>query len=312
MTALVTLGEAMAVAASTAPGPLAPGKTARLSFAGAEATVAIGVARLGHPAAWIGSLGDDAAGAMIRAGLRAEGVDVHARTVPELPTGLMLRERRTADHTRVAYYRTGLAGSRLAPTDVDEALVSGARVLHVTGITPALGDTAHQAVRRAVETAREAGATVSLDVNYRSLLWSREEAAAALGPLVRQADIVFASPDEADLFVPGGTPLSLARSLAELGPSQAVVKLGARGALAVVEGAVFEQPVVPVTAVDPIGAGDAFVAGYLAAHLGAAAPAERLRWGAVCGAFAVSVEGDWEGLPLRRELPLLGSGDVHR
>ncbi|MFE2561859.1 sugar kinase [Streptomyces sp. NPDC059352] len=313
MTDLVTLGEAMAVVASTELGPLAPGHSARLSFAGAEATVAIGVSRLGHTASWIGKVGDDAAGSMILAGLRAEGVDVSGVGVePSLPTGLMLRERRTSDHTRVAYYRRGLAGSTLSRGDVDEHLVAGARLLHITGITPALGGTALEAVRQAVDVARGTGVTVSLDVNYRSLLWSRGEAAATLGSLVRQADIVFAGPEEAHLLVADSSPLSMARALADLGPRQAVIKLGADGAVAVVDGSAVEQPVVRVTAIDPIGAGDAFVAGYLAAHLDGAEPIERLRTAATCGAFSVAVMGDWEGLPHRNELSLLGGGDVHR
>ncbi|WP_455361838.1 sugar kinase [Streptomyces sp. SYSU K21746] len=313
MTGLVTLGEAMAVVATDEPGPLAPGKHARLSFAGAEATVAIGVRRLGHLAAWIGRVGADAAGTMIVGGLRAEGVDVSCvRAEPAVTTGLMLRERRTADRIRSAYYRRGLAGSRLAPEDVDEELVAAARLLHITGITPALGSSARDAVRHAVTIARRAGVTVSLDVNYRSLLWSEDDAAAELGFLVRQADLVFAGPEEARLLVGDTPPEQTAQALRALGPRQAVVKLGAEGALAVVDGTVLTQPPVPVTVVDPIGAGDAFVAGYLAAHLDGASPAERLRTAATCGSFAVSVQGDFEGLPRRDELPLLTGDDVIR
>ncbi|MCX4489951.1 sugar kinase [Streptomyces anulatus] len=313
MTALVTLGEAMTVVAADNPGPLTPGKPARLSFAGAEATVAIGVSRLGHSAAWIGRVGADAGGAMIIGGMRAEGVDVsHVRTETALPTGLMLRERRTADHTRSTYYRRGLAGSRLAPGDVDEHLVAAARLLHITGITPALGSTAREAVRHAVGIARNAGVTVSLDINYRSLLWSKDEAAAELDYLVRQADIVFAGPEEAGLVVGDAPPERTAQALTALGPRQAVVKLGSEGALAIVDGVVLAQSPVPVTVVDPIGAGDAFVAGYLAAHLDGAAPAERLLDAATCGSFAISVQGDWEGLPRRSELSLLDGDDVIR
>ena len=313
MTGLVTLGEAMAVVAASEPGPLAPGASARLSFAGAEATVAIGVRRLGHPAAWIGRVGADAAGRMIVGGLRAEGVDVfHVRTETAVPTGLMLRERRTADRTRSAYYRRGLAGSRLAPEDVDEELVATARLLHITGITPALGSTARDAVRHAVDVARRAGVTVSVDVNYRSLLWSKDDAAAELGFLVRQADLVFAGPEEASLLVGDAPPERTAHALTALGPRQAIVKLGAEGALAVVDGVALAQPPVAVTVVDPIGAGDAFVAGFLAAYLDGAGPTERLRTAATCGSFAVSVQGDFEGLPRRDELGLLTGDDVIR
>ncbi|MGW6390455.1 sugar kinase [Streptomyces sp. NPDC055103] len=313
---LVTLGEVMAVAAATAPGPFATGAPLRLGWAGAEATVAIGVSRLGHSSAWTGRVGDDATGVMVLAGLRAEGVDVSgARTDPAAPTGLMLRERRTADRLRVTYYRAGLAGSRLAPEDLDEARISGARILHVTGITPALSPTARAAVERAVTVARAAGVTVSFDVNHRARLWSRAEAAEVLARLLPHADIVFAGPEEASLFVPGVSedePERLARALTGLGPTQAVLKLGADGALAIAGDTLHVQHAVPVTAVDPVGAGDAFVSGYLAAVLDGSTVPERLRLAALCGAFAVSVPGDWEGLPRPAELGLLAARDISR
>ncbi|MFE0650883.1 sugar kinase [Streptomyces sp. NPDC059534] len=311
--ALFTLGEAMAMAAATGPGPFATGAPLRLGWAGAEATVAIGVSRLGHRAAWTGRVGEDAAGEMVLAGLRAEGVDVEgARREPAVPTGLMLRERRTADRLRVTYYRASLAGSRLAPEDLDEDRLAGARILHVTGITPALGPTARAAVERAVRVARAAGVTVSFDVNHRERLWSRAEAAEVLARLLPFTDIVFAGPEEAALFVPDGEPAEAARALTRLGPGQAVLKLGAQGALVVADGVTHVQRAVPVTAVDPVGAGDAFVSGYLAAVLDGSPVPERLRLAALCGAFAVSVPGDWEGLPRRAELDLLAAQDISR
>ncbi|MEV6580451.1 sugar kinase [Streptomyces sp. NPDC051582] len=314
MSALVTLGEAMAVLAADRPGPLASGSSLRLGFAGAEATVAIGVSRLGHPASWTGRVGADGAGAMIIATLRGENVDVtRARVDDTAPTGLMLRERRTPDHTRVSYYRRGFAGSRLTPEDVDPELVARARVLHVTGITPALGDGPRAAVRHAVDLARAAGVTVSLDLNYRARLWSREEAAAELTHLVTRADVVFAGPEEASLVVPEADPATMARALLDLGPREAVLKLGSRGAVAATRGGgAAVQDIVPVTPVDPIGAGDAFVAGYLAGLLDGADLPGRLLLAATCGAFAVAAPGDWEGLPRRGELDLLQGEDVTR
>lgn len=313
MSALVTLGEAMAVLAATRPGPLAPGAELRLAFAGAEATVAIGVSRLGHHACWIGRVGADSAGTMILDGLRGESVDVtRARVDDTAPTGLMLRERRTPDHTRVTYYRRGLAGSRLSADDIDPELITRARVLHVTGITPALGAAPRAAVRRAVDLARTAGVTVSLDLNHRALLWSREEATAELSDLVTRADIVFAGADEAALVVPEAGPATMARALLALGPREAVLKLGARGALAVTADEEAVQDILPVTVADPIGAGDAFVAGYLAGLLDGSPLAGRLQLAATCGAFAVASPGDWEGLPRRAELDLLHGDDVTR
>lgn len=303
----------MGVLAGTESGPFGNAAPMRLGFAGAEATVAIGVSRLGHSATWIGRVGADGVGRMIIGCLRAEDVDVsHVQTDHSAPTGLMLRERRLADHVRVTYYRRELAGSRLCPEDVDERLVREARVLHISGITPAIGPTAKAAVHRAVDIARAAGTIVSLDINYRALLWSRDEASAALRPLAQQADVVFAGPDEATLLVAEAGTQDLAAALTELGPDQAIIKLGDQGALAVADGEVVTQPAAQVRCVDPIGAGDAFVAGYLTGLVDGRPADERLRMAAVCGAFAVSVPGDWEGLPRGPELDLLSGGDVHR
>jgi 2-dehydro-3-deoxygluconokinase len=310
---LVTLGEAVGVVAATEPGPLAPGSTMRMDFAGAEATVAIGVSRLGHLSAWVGSVGADAVGTMVLDRLRAEGVDVsRCRIDAELSSGLMLRERRTADRIRATYYRKGSAGSRLSVADIDRAQIASARVLHLTGITPALSASAREAVHTALDCAVDSGVTVALDINYRRALWSRSEAAVELAKLVSRADIVFAGLDEAALLVPAGSAEEMAEALAAQGPSQVVLKLGADGALARHDGELISQQAIAVTSVDPVGAGDAFVAGYLAGVLDGGSVRHSMQLAATCGAFAVSVLGDWEGLPFRRELGLLTGADINR
>ncbi len=311
---VLTLGETMGLVAATTTGPFTVGAPARISFGGAETNVAIGVSRLGHSAAWIGCLGDDPVGALVKDALRGEGIDVsHVRIDPGVATGLMLREHRTADRVRVSYYRRGFAGSRVGPDDVDPALVRSARVLHLSGITPALSESGHAAVHRAVELARAAGVPVSFDLNYRAALWSPQEAGAALRTLVGLVDIVFAGEEEAALVVGEGSTEHLAKQLAAAGPGEVVLKLGGAGAYAVIGGDEVTSPALAVTPIDPVGAGDAFVAGYLSAWLDGLTPAERLRRGNVCGAFSVSVAGDWEGLPRRRELATLeGTENVAR
>lgn len=311
---LVTLGEPMGLVRGTGVGPLRVGSPATVSFAGAECNVAIGMARLGHRAAYVGRVGDDLTGRIILDAVRAEGVDTANLAVdPEAPTGVMVREHRTADRLVASYARAGSAGSRLCPADVDEGLVRGARILHLTGITPALSATAHDAVLHALRLARDAELLVSLDVNHRSLLWSTERARSVLGALLPEVDLLFGGAEELTLLADGADPARLATELAAAGPREVVVKRGAAGAIAVVAGRAYDQPALAVTAVDPVGAGDAFVAGYLSALLDGGDVPGRLRRGAVCGAFAVSVPGDWEGLPHRRELHLLeGEENVHR
>ena len=305
MSDVVTLGETMALVAAPEIGLLRHATSLRLSCGGAESNVAVGVARLGHRVAWIGRVGADEFGVMVRRMLAAEGVEARVRVDPDAPTGLMVKYRRTGTVTQVLYYRKGSAGSRLDRSDIDADLIRSARVLHLTGITPALSDTARDAVEYAVELAQAAGVTVCLDLNYRSKLWSPEQAGPVLAGLVARADILFATEPEARLVVDGTGPAELGRALAALGPGQVVIKRGALGAVAVVDGEALEVLPYPVTEVDPVGAGDAFAAGYLSTLLDGGGPVKRLDTGALAGAFAVTVPGDWEGLPHPTDLELL-------
>ncbi|HZY01177.1 MAG TPA: sugar kinase [Dermatophilaceae bacterium] len=302
---VVTLGETM-VSLRTGT-PLRLGGTMTMTVAGAESNVAIGLARLGHTVRWGGRVGADEVGAFILRTMRAESVAVDTVLVDaRRPTGLMLAERRVADISRVSYYRAGSAGSALAPADAVACLADTPRILHVTGITPALSGSAADAVATAVELARHAGALVSVDVNYRSSLWAPEDARLVLSELVRGADIVIASEDELGLVVTDARHESAAaEELAASGVSHLVIKRGARGASVWQQGQAHHATAVPVTVLDTIGAGDAFTAGYLSGVLDGLSPAAALYRGTVTGAFAVAGVGDWEGLPSREELSLL-------
>jgi 2-dehydro-3-deoxygluconokinase len=306
---LVTVGETLATLSASLPGPLSLGAGLRLGLAGAESNVAVGVSRLGGSATWISRVSDDELGDLVLRELRAEGVTTVVARDPA-PTSLLLKERRTATHSRTRYYRTHTAGSRLTPDDIPEDIVAGAAVLHVTGITPALGEGPAAAVTRAVDIAADAGVTISLDVNFRSLLWSEAEARPVMEPLLCRSDLVFAGLHEAALVVPGADgPEELAQGICALGPAGTVIKLGADGAYALLDGTPHRQPAIPVRVHDSVGAGDAFAAGYLAELLAGEPPERRLRTAALLGAFAVSTAGDWEGLPRRSELGLLDHHD---
>jgi 2-dehydro-3-deoxygluconokinase len=309
---VVTLGETMALL--DVPGRLGAGTTLPIGIGGAESNVAIGLARLEVAATWISRVGDDALGTFVAREIRAEGVRVLAHRDPDAPTGLMLKEHRDGVPQRVRYYRSGSAAARLSPADIDaepvSAAIAGADVLHVSGITAALGTGPLAALDRAVAVARAAGTLVSFDVNHRATLWSDEAAAPVLARLVGQADLVFAGPDEAALVLGQrpSTPITLqdgeplARELAKRGPATVVVKLGELGALSLTGNDIHTAPAEPVTVVDPVGAGDAFVAGYLSEVVVHGSEPDRLRRGNTLGAAVCAARGDWEGLPTRTEL----------
>lgn len=304
-TQVVTFGETMAMIKTDTPGPLAHTQGLSLGIGGSESNFAIALSRLGATVSWISKLGADSFGDLVQREITAEGVQTVTTRDASAPTGLMIKERRTGDSVRVWYYRAGSAASKLTPADLPEGLIEGASLLHLSGITPALSPSAAETVDAAIERARSAGIGVSLDLNYRAGLWSKEQAAPVLRSLASRVDIVFAGAEEAKIIVEPGTPAELARRIVDLGPTQAVIKLGSDGAVALVDGVEFEQAAVKVHAVDTVGAGDGFVAGYLAEFLAGLGPAERLATGVRVGAFACLTPGDWEGLPRRAELGLL-------
>ncbi|MFC8094550.1 sugar kinase [Streptomyces sp. NPDC057301] len=302
---VLTFGEAMV--SFRADQPIRTGGSLRMSVAGAEANVSIGLARLGHRVRWVGLTGADEFGSLVVRTLRAEGVDIAGPERADGPTGLVVFEPRISGLTRVSYYRTGSAGSRIGPEHLSDAMARPPRVLHATGITAALGPAPLEAVRTAVHKAAASGVTVSFDVNHRSKLWPRDAAAAALRPLVRDVDVLVASDDELALVAPPSAvrEAEQVEALLECGVQEVVVKRGGDGAEVFDASGSTARPAVPVTVKDTVGAGDAFVAGYLSGLLDGEAVEGRLDRAVTVGAFAVASAGDWEGLPARDELGLL-------
>jgi 2-dehydro-3-deoxygluconokinase len=257
----------------------------------------------------MGRVGDDGIGRRVLRELRAEGVSLHATVDDSARTGLMLKETPTAGSTRVLYYRAGSAGSRLNAADLDLEAIASAGILHLTGITLALSDSAEHAVHAAVDAAVAAGIPISFDVNHRPSLWGSRDAAPVYRRIAERATIVFAGDEEAELLVGPGDPEQLAAALAALGPAQAIVKLGDRGSVASIDGETLSAAAERITPLDTVGAGDAFVAGYLVALLDGLSASARLHQGSRCGAFACLGPGDWESLPRRADLDGFASGD---
>jgi 2-dehydro-3-deoxygluconokinase len=298
---VITAGETMALVVPPSPGRLRHATSLSLSIGGAESNVAIGLARLGIPASWISVLGDDELGELVLHRLRAEGVDTSGvRRIADRPTGLYLREE-VAGRLRVYYYRSGSAAATLSQNAFDPSMLQGAAFLHLTGITGALSQECAEFLPWAATTARDAGVRVSYDVNYRSRLWEPSAAQAATEALLPLIDVLFVGHDEANALWGWETDTAL-EQLSKIGPSEVILKLGADGCAAMIDGEQLTSPGFPARQLDPIGAGDAFDAGYLAATLWGWAPEKRLRAANAMGAFCVQNLGDYEGLPSRREL----------
>jgi len=300
---VVTMGETMIQMSPKQTGLLRHAHEFERYVGGAESNVAIGLARLGHEVGWISRVGADEFGACVQSTIRGEGVDTsQVIRDEEAPTGVYFKEQRRADHTRVYYYRDGSAASRLVPSDLDPDYLGQADFLHLSGITPALSDRCREATWEALRIADERDVSVSFDPNVRRKLWSEEEARSTLREMLPHVHIVLTGDGEASLLTGEDDPVAAARALRELGPTQVVVRLGAEGALGVGPGGLDRQAAIEVDAVDVVGAGDAFTAGYLSGRLRGESVGQSLRIGNVAGGLATTVRGDCEGIPTREEV----------
>ncbi|MFJ3694999.1 sugar kinase [Streptomyces sp. NPDC090052] len=312
--AVVTCGEAMLLMVAEPGTPLERATAFRRSVAGAESNVAAGLARLGHPVRWLGRVGDDPSGRAVLAQLRADGIDTsYAVTDPGAPTGLLLRDSHPARAIDVQYHRAGSAASRLAPDGLTPDLLGGAAIVHLTGITPMLSDSAHLATLRLFELAHEAGATVSFDPNVRLKLGSPERWREVVAPLLERADLVLAGEDELELL---GGPAP--RRLLAAGARAVVVKHRDKSASCLTGDGHWQQPAFRVPVTDPVGAGDAFAAGFLSGVLRAEPYDVCLRTAAAVAALVVQCATDTDGLPDRTGLDRAlaaftdGAETVHR
>lgn len=271
-----------------------------LDIAGAESNVAMYLADHGIDARWVSRLGDDAFGRRVLHHMGTAGVDVSGvRTDPARPTGLLFKDPAKNGSTRVSYYRQGSAASAMGPNVLDEEVMRTADVWHFTGITPALSATCRDLVEAAL--GGDWPAVVSFDVNHRPALW-REAAGTLLRRLAQAADIVFVGLDEAQAL--WGDELrepSDVRALLPL-PRIVVVKDGARAATAFSGESSACVPALAVHVIEPVGAGDAFAAGFLAGLLRGESAERCLRMGHVTAASALSVTGDHGPLPDEAEL----------
>jgi 2-dehydro-3-deoxygluconokinase len=288
---VVAFGETM-LSVVAVDAPLDRASTFHVTHGGAESNVCVGLARQGISPAWVSALGEDPPGDRIVGALEDEGVDLRwVRRDPGRQTGLMLRDT----HGTVRYYRAGSAASAFSPSDLEGVPVEAARAVLVTGITALIGEGPGRA---ADELLRRATGLRVVDVNLRPRLWGSDRAVELVAPLVAAADLVFAGEHEWQAFEPGFEGADLAERVAERGPREVVIKLGPRGACALGEdGAWVEHAPEPGPDVDPVGAGDAFDAGYLAARLCGGSIEDALAAGARSGAAVAASLGDTEGFP---------------
>ncbi len=305
MAEVVGLGEAMIRLTPPGGARLEQAATLGVDVGGAELNTLVGLSRLGVGAAWLSKLPEGPLGRLIAARARAEGVDIG----PVIWTagsraGLYFVEEGAAPRAgQVLYDRRDSAMNGLRPDEIDPGVFAGARLFHVSGITPALSDNCLEATLAALAAARAAGCAVSFDPNFRARLWSVEAARAAYARILPAVDILFATRDALLLFFDIDAPDDEAaghaaidrlglQAVALTWRDQARARHGRIGALAVADGRTYPGRPYEVEIVDRLGAGDAFAAGFLKGFLQGDI-ARGVAWGQALAALQHTVNGDF-------------------
>jgi len=309
---LVTFGEAMVRLTPPSFQRLEQARSFDAYVGGAELNVAVAAARLGTASRWVSRLSDNALGHMIANRAREHGVDVHIEWTTDDRAGLYFAELGAAPRaSSVLYDRAASAMSRVAPGTIDwPSVFRGARWLHVSGITPALSESAAAVTAEALIEAKRAQLTVSYDLNYRSKLWSAKKAQAVQQPLMEYVDVLITTEEDTRVVFgmrgnetdpqPDAEPYEeIARALGTNFDVDAVavtlpLSLGSRwSAVVVAEGKTYRAPRHDVEVIDRIGAGDAFCAGLIVSRLENRGWDDAVRVASATSALKHTIPGDF-------------------
>lgn len=291
--------------------PLTRATNLDVHVAGAEANVAVALSSLGRSVAWVSRLPDNDLGHRVARDLSAAGVDIsHVRREDSGRLGTYFVELGAGPRgVSVVYDRQGSAAAAMSADDLPARAMAESRLIHLTGITPALSRSCREATQAAANAARDSESLLSVDINYRAKLWSTGDARKVLEGIAAGADLVVCTAEDArDVFGIEGDPAEVAESLADrLGATYMVVTNGAHGAVCWRNGDAVRVEATPTHIIDRLGAGDAFTAGVIDGLLDGDVEAG-LRGGSVLAAMALATRGDQVSVTRPELTQLFGPG----
>jgi sugar/nucleoside kinase (ribokinase family) len=305
MVEIVTLGEILVeIMRPEAGQPLDQPGDFRGPFAsGAPAIFAVAAARLGLKTAFIGAVGDDAFGRMLRSTLEVEGVESFGlQEIPNYATGAAFVAYDDSDERDFVFYIRHAAAGQIDANSITEQLFEGVKWLHISGSTLALDEKARTACELALKLTQVAGGKVSLDPNLRSEIMSLEDFREILSPFLANADLLLPTAREAKAITGEKDETSFVKSMALKPDAITVLKRGQAGCSIYQHGKQLNIPGFPVNEIDPTGAGDCFSAAFISG-LEAGWPLEQVgRFANAAGALAVTKLGPMEGAPTRTQV----------
>lgn len=295
MTDLVTFGETMLRFSPPGNERLETTTEFEVRAAGAESNVAVAASRLGAEATWISKLPASPLGRRVTSELESYGLETDVVRSEEGRQGTYYLEFAGEPRgTNVIYDRANAAVTTASAEELPAERIRESEWFYTSGITPALSETLRETTETLLRTAHDSGTKTAFDLNYRSKLWSPEEARETLTDLFEHVDVlVTAVRDAREVLGLSGDPESIGHELAdEHGFETVIVTLGSEGALAVRGDEAIEQPTFETDTHDPIGTGDAFVGGYLARRIDGGDAAEALEVGAATASLKRTIPGD--------------------
>jgi len=305
MNEVILFGEPMAMFTAEVEGNLDEVDKFSKSLAGAEVNVCTGLTRLGHKVSYVTKLGNEPMGQYVKKFLDREGIGTEFIEFDKIyKTALMLKSKVVKGDPATAYYRKGSAFSHMSVEDINKIDLKGVRLVHVTGIAPALSISCREATYRLIERAKENNIYVTFDPNLRPALWeSQEIMVKVINDLASKSDMVLPGTNEGLILTGSEDPEKIADFYQNLGVKDVIVKLGGDGAY-VREGAKsFVQSGFKVeTVIDTVGAGDGFAVGVISGKLEGLTLKDSVIRGNAIGAIQVTFVSDNEGLPTRKEL----------
>lgn len=233
-------------------------------FGGDTSNFAIAAARQGAKVGYLSAVGNDPYGVMLRRLWDEEGVDHSSVTTnADAFTAIYFVTHGDRGH-QFTFFRSGSAASRMTPADLPRERIGAARVLHLSGISLAISDSACDTAYAAIESARSAGVQVSFDTNLRLKLWSVQRARAVMRDVISLSDICLPSYDDVVAITGLKDPDALVDHCLRLGAKTVALKLGEKGALVATASERHQIPPYACKPVDATGAGDAFGGAFVA------------------------------------------------
>lgn len=309
MCEVMTIGEPMVMFLADTKEPLAQVNHFTKMIAGAELNVAIGLQRLGHSVSYATQVGNDPLGEYIINFLHKESIDTsNIKKINDAPTGFQLKNQTDDGNSEVIYFRKGSAASKTSAKLLSSLKFNDTKILHITGIFPALSPDTRQMIDKLIDLAHEHNILVTFDHNSRPVLWkNQEEMISTTNEIACKCDIVMPGLSEGRLFTKKQTKEEIADFYLNQGVSKVIIKLGDTGSYMkerLSDGSYreFTSPSFKVKVVDTVGTGDGFASGILSGLLEQLDNEKILERGNAIGAIQVTNLSDNAGLPTISEL----------